>query len=173
MKFEDDYISAFWISNTYELYSIVKTAREKLPRPSISNQDDEHSASAVLASIQNELKSVMLEIYNGWMKEFKKRLAHMIIPAIIENQSLPGYVCKQSGGIWSQWASKASTAAQFTNEQLLNFLSKLIKTLRCYYMESSITRQILTELIRVIGVSAFNHLLMRKNFCTWKRGNRY
>ena len=32
------------------------------------------------------------------------------------------------------------------------------------------TRQILTELLRVIGVSSFNHILMRKNFCTWKRG---
>jgi myosin-5 len=171
MKFEDDYVSAFWLSNNYELMSVIKTARARLPRPSQSNQDDEHSASAVLAVVNNDLKKVMLEIYSGWIKEFKKRLANMIVPAVIENQSLPGYICKQSGGLWSQWASKSSGQSQFTIDQLLNFLSKLSKTMRCYYMEESMSRQILTELLRVIGVSAFNHLLMRKNFCTWKRGS--
>lgn len=39
-----------------------------------------------------------------------------------------------------------------------------------FTVEDSTCRQILTELLRVIGVSSFNHLLMRKNFCTWKRG---
>jgi myosin-5 len=28
----------------------------------------------------------------------------------------------------------------------------------------------LTSLIRFIGATSFNHLLMRKNFCTWRRG---
>jgi myosin-5 len=171
MKFEDDYVSAFWLSNIYELMSAIKTARMRLPQPSLANQDDEQSASAVLAAVNKNLQSIMAEIYHGWIREFKKRLSNMIVPAVIENQSLPGYICKQSGGIWSQWAPKASSSAQFTIDQLLNFLSKLSKTMRCYYMEESMSRQILTELFRVIGVSAFNHLLMRKNFCTWKRGN--
>ncbi|KAI8899112.1 P-loop containing nucleoside triphosphate hydrolase protein [Globomyces pollinis-pini] len=170
MKFEDDYVSAFWFSNTYELMSVIKSARLRLPRPSIAYQEDKQSASAVLHSVNADLKRVMLDIYQGWVKEFKKRLANMIVPAVIENQSLPGYICKQSGGIWSQWAVKSSTTSQFSIDQLLNFLSKLSKTMRCYYMEESMSRQILTELLRVIGVSAFNHLLMRKNFCTWKRG---
>ena len=73
-----------------------------------------------------------------------------VIPAVIENQSLPGYICKQGGGIWSNWG-KSSTATQFTVEQLLNFLSKLCKTTKCYYMEESMARQLLTELMRVIG----------------------
>ena len=173
MKFEDDYVSAFWLSNVYELISVIKTARMRLPRPSLANQDDEQSASAILAAVNKDLQLVMTEIYHGWIREFKKRLGNMIVPAVIENQSLPGYICKQSGGIWSQWAPKASSSAQFTIDQLLNFLSKLSKTMRCYYMEESMSRQIMTELLRVIGISAFNHLLMRKNFCTWKRGNLY
>ena len=163
-------MSAFWLSNCYELLSIVKTARFKLPRPSTSSQDDDQSASAILASIQDELRQVMLEIFNNWIREFHKRLSNMIIPAVIENQSLPGYICKQSGGIWSSWSTKSSSTVQYTVDQLLNFLTKLNKTMRCYYLEETISRQLLTELVRIIGVTAFNHLLMRKNFCTWKRG---
>ncbi|KAI8833690.1 P-loop containing nucleoside triphosphate hydrolase protein [Chytriomyces cf. hyalinus JEL632] len=177
MKFEDDYVSAFWLSNCFELLCVVKTiqereAREQQRRRNQGMQNDMESANPekALEQIRQDLDVLLMDIYHGWIKELKKRLANMIVPAVIENQSLPGYICKQSGGIWGKWGAKSATSSQFTIEQLLNFLSKLSKTMRCYYMEDSMTRQILTELLRVIGVSAFNHLLVRKNFCTWKRG---
>ncbi|KAJ3357277.1 Myosin type-2 heavy chain 1 [Entophlyctis luteolus] len=176
MKFEDDYVSAFWLSNCFELLCVVKTiqereAREQQRRRMQGLQNDMESANPekALEQIRMDLDLLLGDIYHGWIKELKKRLANMIVPAVIENQSLPGYICKQSGGIWGKWG-KTSTSSQFTIDQLLNFLSKLSKTMRCYYMEDSMTRQILTELLRVIGVSAFNHILVRKNFCTWKRG---
>ncbi|KAJ1548826.1 Myosin type-2 heavy chain 1 [Cladochytrium tenue] len=176
MKFEDDYVSAFWLSNCFELLSVVKMLQEKEARDLKSRRmhvdrrsSDASETERALDKVRTDLDFILIEIYHGWMKELKKRLGNMIVPAVIENQSLPGYICKQSGGIWSKWGKTSSTST-FTIEQLLNFLSKLSKTMRCYYMEESMTRQILTELLRVIGVSAFNHLLMRKNFCTWKRG---
>lgn len=94
MKFEDDYVSAFWLSNNYELMSVMKTATS----PSLANQDDEQSASAVLAVVNNDFKKVMLDIYNSWIKEFKRRLSNMIVPAVIENQS--GLV---TGSLWFWW----------------------------------------------------------------------
>ncbi|KAJ3196251.1 Myosin type-2 heavy chain 1 [Irineochytrium annulatum] len=172
MKFEDDYASAFWLSNCFELLCVIKTLQEKQGRrrmQSRSTDSDLSEAERALDKVRNDLDYLLVEIYHGWIKELKKRLANMIVPAVIENQSLPGYICKQSGGIWGKWG-KSSGSSQFSIEQLLNFLSKLSKTMRCYYMEVSMTRQILTELLRVIGVSSFNHILMRKNFCTWKRG---
>ncbi|KAJ3289168.1 Myosin type-2 heavy chain 1 [Borealophlyctis nickersoniae] len=175
MKFEDDYVSAFWLSNCYELLCVVKTTQEKQAREGGRRRQagrrdsDASETERSLEKVRTDLDYLLIEIYHGWIKELKKRLSNMIVPAVIENQSLPGYICKQSGGLWGKWG-KSSASSQFTIEQLLNFLSKLSKTMRCYYMEDSMTRQILTELLRVIGVSAFNHLLMRKNFCTWKRG---
>ena len=175
MKFEDDYVSSFWLSNCFELLCVIKTTQEKESRLTRSNNEngrrgsDASEVERSLDKVRNDLDYLLVEIYHGWIKELKKRLSNMIVPAVIENQSLPGYICKQSGGLWGKWG-KSSTSSSFSIEQLLNFLSKLAKTMRCYYMEDSMTRQILTELLRVIGVSSFNHLLMRKNFCTWKRG---
>ncbi|KAJ3221486.1 Myosin type-2 heavy chain 1 [Clydaea vesicula] len=177
MKFEDDYVSAFWLSNCFELLCVVKTTQDKQTRLQnrIMAQQNTEKYTEVseidrsLDKVRNDLDYLLIEIFHGWIKELKKRLSNMIVPAVIENQSLPGYICKQSGGLWGKWG-KTSTSSQFTIEQLLNFLSKLNKTMRCYYMEESMSRQILTELLRVIGVSSFNHILMRKNFCTWKRG---
>lgn len=177
MKFEDDYVSGFWLSNCFELLCVVKTIQEKQAKiqnhkivtREIEQFSEPSEIDRSLEKIRNDLDYLLIEIYHGWIKELKKRLTNMIVPAVIENQSLPGYICKQSGGLWGKWG-KTAGASQFTIEQLLNFLSKLAKTMRCYYMEDTMTRQILTELLRVIGVSSFNHILMRKNFCTWKRG---
>lgn len=106
MKFEDDYVSAFWLSNTCELICIVKTIRETIPAPTAANQDDERSASVILARIRASLELLLFEIYHGWLKELKKRLQTMIVPAVLENQSLPGYICKESGGLWGKWSTR-------------------------------------------------------------------
>jgi myosin-5 len=42
--------------------------------------------------------------------------------------------------------------------------------MKSYYLESSIITQTVTELLRLVGVTAFNDLLMRRNFLSWKRG---
>ncbi|TPX48852.1 hypothetical protein SeLEV6574_g01800 [Synchytrium endobioticum] len=179
MKFEDDYVSAFWLSNCYELLCIVKTAQDReirnkqptrggimLSRRATTLMSETERA---LDRVRRDLDSLMIEIYHGWVTELKKRLSSMIVPAVIENQSLPGYICKQAGGIFARLGYTPTTAT-FSIEQLLNFLSKLAKTMRCYYTEDTMARQLMTELLRVIGVSAFNHILVRKNFLTWKRG---
>jgi myosin-5 len=167
MKFEDDYVSAFWLANCFELLCIIKTRQDRSVSGAHLNTPE---ALAVLEKIKEDLDYLIGEIFYGWIKELKKRISNMIVPAVIENQSLPAYICKQGGGIWGQWG-KTATNSQFTVEQLLNFLSKLAKTMKWYYLEDAIGRQITTELMRIIGISSFNHLMMRKNFCTWKRGN--
>jgi len=42
--------------------------------------------------------------------------------------------------------------------------------MKAYYLEDSIITQTVTELLRLVGVTAFNDLLMRRNFLSWKRG---
>ena len=170
MKFEDDYITCFWFSNNFEMMSLIKPLRDNLPPPITSSQTDEHSASAVLATFQNELKHVTEGLYNGWIRQLRKRLDEMIVPAVVENQSLPGYICGQDTGYWTSWSAKPQASTSFTIDQLINFLTKLDQSMTFYHLEESIRLQVLTELVRIIGVNAFNHILVRKNFCTWKRG---
>lgn len=192
MKFEDDYMSAFWLSNCYELSCVLQHIHDQYHRlrhrstdspksPTFfDNSGNQSPRSPVMPrnpsdydkaidKARKQLDYVIRELYRGWMVELKKRLSNMIIPAVIENQSLPGYICRQSGGIWNRLYQSTSKNT-FTIDQLLNFLSKLNKTMRCYYLDDGILRQIVTELFRTVGVHGFNHLLMRRNFCTWKRG---
>jgi myosin heavy subunit len=55
-------------------------------------------------------------------------------------------------------------------DDILNLLNKVWKSLKSYYLEESIVQQVVTELLKLIGVTSFNDLLMRRNFSSWKRG---
>jgi len=166
-RFEDDYVSCFWLSNTFELMCVLE--RIKLQEDGNKRMNSLYtSAQDVLNKISNDLEYLLVELYHGWMKELKKRISNMAVPAIIENQSLPNFYCNKSGGLWNK--IKSAPQASCTIDQLLTFLSKISMVLRCYFMEEQIAHQILCELMRILGVTAFNHLIMRKNFCTWKRG---
>jgi len=166
-RFEDDYVSCFWLSNTFELMCVLE--RIKLQEDGGKRMNLIYTnGQDVLNKISNDLEYLLVELYHGWMKELKKRISNMAVPAIIENQSLPNFYCNKSGGLWNKIKSAPQTS--YTIDQLLTFLSKISLVLRCYFMEESIARQILCELMRILGVTAFNHLIMRKNFCTWKRG---
>jgi myosin-5 len=55
-------------------------------------------------------------------------------------------------------------------DDILNLLNKVWKCLKSYYMEESVMQQVVTELLKLIGTIAFNDLILRRNFCSWKRG---
>ncbi|CAJ0766689.1 789_t:CDS:2, partial [Entrophospora sp. SA101] len=91
----------------------------------------------------------------------------MIIPAVIESQSLPGFITSESRFI-AKFITGPTTPA-FSMDDLLNFLNKVWKSMKSYYVELTVVQQVVTELLKLIGVTSFNDLLMRRSFCSWKR----
>jgi myosin-5 len=123
----------------------------------------------MVATIKYELQCLEDNVFHAWMKELKKRLSKMIVPSIVESQSLPGFITSDSGRFLNKLLAGGSNPT-FSMDDLLNFLNKVWRAMKCYYLEQSVSRQVLTELLKLLGASAFNDLLMRKNFCSWKRG---
>jgi len=164
LKNMDNNISAFWLSNSYELLCAIKTIIVKDPRSNIENSN----SYIILEKISNDIELLIVEIYFTWLKELKKELNVMIVPAVIESQSLKEYITRNDG-LWNR-ITRGNTSPQYTIDQLLNYLNKISKLLKVYYVEESIANQILAHLVKLIGINSFNHLIMRKNFCSWKRG---
>ncbi|KAG8682257.1 Myosin type-2 heavy chain 1 [Ceratobasidium sp. 423] len=103
------------------------------------------------------------------MVETKKRLSKMIIPALIETQSLPGFIISDGAGRLFNRLLNQNTAPAYNMDDVLNLLNKVLKSLKCFFMEESVIQQVVTELLKLVGVTSFNDLLMRRNFCSWKR----
>lgn len=121
-------------------------------------------------TIKFEMQCLEDNIFHVWMKEIKRKYSKMIIPAVIESQSLPGFITNDSGRFFNKLLL-GSTGPAYTMDDLLGLLNKVHMIMNSYFIEPSVINQVLTELLKMTGIMAFNDLLMRKNFSSWKRGN--
>ncbi|KAF8334031.1 myosin 5 [Cantharellus anzutake] len=143
----------FWLSNVHELLSFICMAENDMlqgigPGGEVHGREFDWADYERLVSIvKHDLDSLEYNIYHTWMLETKRQLSKMVIPALIESQSLPGFTTNDGGGrLFGLW-----------------------RALKCFFVEESVVQQVVVELLRLIGVTSFNDLLMRRNFCSWKR----
>lgn len=156
---------AFWLSNVHEMLSFVFLAEDWYE----AQKTDNYEYDRLLEIVKHDLESLEFNIYHTWMKVLKKKLQKMIIPAIIESQSLPGFVTNESNRFLGKLLQSNSQPA-YSMDNLLSLLNNVFRAMKAYYLEDSIITQAVTELLRLVGVTAFNDLLMRRNFLSWKRG---
>ncbi|CEG63412.1 Putative YOR326Wp-like protein (Fragment) [Rhizopus microsporus] len=161
----------FWLTNVHELLSLICIAHQEIEQEfyhdkrKAANRND---FNKLMETIKFEIQCLEDNIYHAWMKEIKKHLSKMVIPAVVEGQSLPGFITSDSGRFFNKLLT-GSSQPMYSMDDLLNFMNKIWRAMKCYYIEQSVAAQALTELLKLIGVTAFNDLLMRKNFCSWKR----
>lgn len=119
--------------------------------------------------VKHDLDSLEYNIYHTWMQETKKKLVKMVVPALIESQSLPGFVTQDGAGRLFNRLLQSNQQPTYTMDDMLNILNKVWKCLKSYYAEQTVIHQVVTALLKLIGVTSFNDLVMRRNFCSWKR----
>lgn len=168
----------FWLSNVQEILSFICVAESDAKQGIAPGYDsgrelDWPAYEKLVDVVKHDLDSLEYNIYHTWMLETKRRLGKMVIPALIESQSLPGFITSDgSGRMFSRMLGGIGGQAQptATMDDILNLLNKIWKCLKGYYVEDSVMQQVVTELLKLIGQVAFNDLIMRRNFCSWKRG---
>jgi myosin-5 len=165
------------MSNVHELLSFVCVAEHDVAAGIGPGQDGGIGRPFVWADyerlvqvVKHDLDSLEYNIYHTWIAETKKKLAKMVVPALIESQSLPGFITNEGGGRLFNRLLQSNSGPAFSMDDILNILNKVWKALKGYRMEDSVTQQVIAEILKLIGVTAFNDLLMRRNFCSWKRG---
>jgi len=122
-------------------------------------------SGGVLSVIKTDLESLEINLYHTWMKQLKSRLDEMVIPAIIESQSVPENQLRErdsglSNGTYS-WLPQNVTKPKFSMDDLIHLFNDVHKSMKAYYLEESIIQQVFQSSLRFIGVTAFNDLLMR------------
>ncbi|CAG8501402.1 1540_t:CDS:10 [Acaulospora colombiana] len=155
---------AYWLSNVHELLSFANSAEKDMlhglnPANSSSKNFEWHDYERLVSIVKHDLESLEYNVYHTWMKELKKRLFKMIIPAVVESQSLPGFVTNENNRFLTKFLNGPANPA-FNMDDLLNFLNKVWKAMKSYYVEMSVIQQVVTELLKLIGVTSFNDLLM-------------
>ncbi|KAJ3511149.1 hypothetical protein NLJ89_g4272 [Agrocybe chaxingu] len=165
----------FWLSNVHEMLSFICVAESDMLQgigPGEENAVrpfDWNDYERLVSVVKHDLDSLEYNIYHTWMLETKKKLSKMVIPALIESQSLPGFTASDGGNRLFNRLLNSNSQPAYSMDDILNLLNKVWKSLKSYYMEESVVHQVITELLKLIGVASFNDLLMRRNFSSWKR----
>lgn len=168
----------FWLTNVHEILSFVMLAEEDAMNgigPGAENMGREFNwvdYEKLVTIVKHDLDSLEYNIYHTAMQQIKRKLAKMVIPALIETQALPGFVERDGNTrlLGRMLGMQAPSAPAFSMDNILDLLNKVWKAMKSYYVETSVIQQVFSELLKLIGVSSFNDLLMRRNFCSWKRG---
>ncbi|KAF9792463.1 P-loop containing nucleoside triphosphate hydrolase protein [Thelephora terrestris] len=164
----------FWLSNVHEMLSFICVAESDMLQGIGPGEESAVRAfqwsdyERLVTVVKHDLDSLEYNIYHTWMLETKKKLSKMIIPALIESQSLPGFTSSEGTGRLFRLLGSNTTPA-YNMDDILNLLNQVWRGLRTFYMEESVVQQVITELLKLIGVTSFNDLLMRRNFSSWKR----
>ncbi|KAK9768222.1 Myosin type-2 heavy chain 1 [Basidiobolus ranarum] len=168
---ERDFILPFWLSNTYYLLlSITETEKRyrKDGIPGLTRRNTDYvDPFRVIEKCKHDLEILITNIYNLYLQELEKQVGKLVIPAIVESQPLNEYFIQESG-----FFSKGSSSPAPSNQLLTEWLNELIDAMDYYYVSELLTSRLITELVNFVGASAFNHIIMRKDFCNWKRGTQ-
>lgn len=164
---EDDSVThgAFWLTNVHEMLSFVFLAEDWYD---IQKKDD-YEYDRLLEVVKHDLESLEFNIYHTWLRVLKRKLQKMVVPAIIESQSLPGFVTNDGNRFLNKFLPTNSTPT-YSMDDLLSLFNKVHKAMKTFFVEDTVITQAITELLKLVGVTAFNDLLLRRNFLSWKRG---
>jgi len=157
---------AFWTSNTYRLLSNMKQfSGEKqfkvhgsLPQRNFRNFD--------LQQYRTVLADLLVQIYRTVVKHIEHQLTPLIVPGILEHESIPGMGAPTNSSPKRRSSQKRSVSVQ-TIIELLNTVHRHL-TRQC--VEPTLIKQIYTQVFYGINVLLVNSMLLRKDFCHWTKG---
>lgn len=162
----------FWLSNVHEILSFICLAEANIVQnEALLDEMGEYEFQEygrLVGIVKQDLENLEFNIYHTWMKEIKKTLDKMIVPAIVMSQSLPGFITAENTRFLSKMFNSGQNSA--TMDDLLSLFNKVHKAMEAYYLEPEFIKHPIIELLKLVGVKAFNDLLMRRTFLSWKRG---
>jgi myosin-5 len=136
-----------------------------------SGANDGGDLESSMEMLLSNLEVLLFHLYDNWVKNIKKRVSVMCVPAILDHQPLHDYKEKEDTSTWGFVSGMMKYT--YSIQELIDYLKPIATTMVAYYMEESIKRQLLTEIVRSISVTCFNTLINTKMYCTFNRGTNF
>lgn len=181
---------SFWIANLFDYASFLQWAVGELNdnESSVAAQSGErHNPSTkllTLLQIRMDVTRLIEHLYRAWLSDLMRFFGKLGVMALLDHQGLTGFAAEDNfkdtnsntfKNIIMPLAKLASARfAELESERsvddLVDCLEELADALEASHLQSEIAGQLFGAIMSHICASAFNQLLIRKNYATWKRG---
>jgi len=168
-------LQAFWLKNTCRLlYNMKQYSGDKNFQTHNTDEQNSHILQNFdLKEYRQVLNDVAVHIYQELLKTIQDKLNPLIVPGMLEYESIPGVLGSKPFGKRAKSRQKSidhETEDIITIKDITNKLSAVLAVLNAHCVDLSVIKQIFTQINYAICATMLNNILLRTDMCHWSRG---
>ncbi|NXS47645.1 MYO5C protein, partial [Balaeniceps rex] len=164
---EDFEMLSFWLSNTYYFLNCLKQySGEECNTPRQNKNCLKHFD---LSEFRQILSDLAIRIYHQFIIVMENNIQPMIVPGMLEYESLQGISGLKPTGFRKRSSSIDDTDT-YTMTSILQQLSYFYSTMCQNGLDSELLKQAVKQLFFLIGAITLNSLFLRKDMCSCRKG---
>ncbi|XP_054632722.1 unconventional myosin-Va-like isoform X2 [Dunckerocampus dactyliophorus] len=163
--------SSFWLANTCRLIHCLKqySGDETFKTHNTAKQNEHCLTNFELTEYQNVFADLAVQIYRQLIRSMEDILQPLIVSSMLEHESIQGVLGSKPTGLRKRSSSSPEEEA-VTVEVLLQQLGQWHTTMCQHGLDSDLIKQVVRQQFYVICAISLNHLLLRKDMCSWSKG---
>ncbi|NXK92977.1 MYO5C protein, partial [Formicarius rufipectus] len=168
---EDFEMLSFWLSNTYYFLNCLKqySGEEEFLKCNTPRQNKNCLKHFDLSEYRQILSDLAIRIYHQFIVVMENNIQPMIVPGMLEYESLQGISGLKPTGFRKRSSSIDDTDT-YTMTSILQQLSYFYSTMCQNGLDSELLKQAVKQLFFLIGAVTLNSLFLRKDMCSCRKG---
>ncbi|NWX39431.1 MYO5C protein, partial [Steatornis caripensis] len=168
---EDFEMLCFWLSNTYYFLNCLKqySGEEEFMKCNTPHQNKNCLKHFDLSEYRQILSDLAIRIYHQFIIVMENNIQPMIVPGMLEYESLQGISGLKPTGFRKRSSSIDDTDT-YTMTSILQQLSYFYSTMCQNGLDSELLKQAVKQLFFLIGAITLNSLFLRKDMCSCRKG---
>lgn len=164
-------VLAYWLSNGYRLLSNMKQFSGE---PQFKTRDDELSLTLNTFDLQEYrivLSDLLVQIYHTVLKHVEVQLTPMIVPGMLDYESLPGAgSAAAAGGRRGGHSGVAGGKPAAKVDDIVRLFNSVLQAMQRQCVEPRLVQQVFKQLFYVVNAIMVNNLLLRKDLARLTKG---
>ncbi|XP_007422237.1 unconventional myosin-Vc isoform X2 [Python bivittatus] len=168
---EDFEMLSFWLSNTCHFLNCLKqySGEEEFMKHNTPQQNKNNLIHFDLSEYRQVLSDLAIRIYHQFIIVMENNIQPMIVPGMLEYESLQGISGLKPTGFRKRSSSIDDTDA-YTMTSILQQLSYFYTTMCQNGLDPELLKQTVRQLFFLIGAVTLNSLFLRKDMCSCRKG---
>ncbi|KAJ8247858.1 hypothetical protein GJAV_G00251340 [Gymnothorax javanicus] len=169
---EDFETLSFWLANTHHLINCLKqySGEEEFMKHNTARQKKNCLQNFDLSEHRQIFSDLAIRIYHQLITVIEKNLAPLIVPGMLEHESLQGISSMKPTGLRKRSISIFEDVEAYTISSILQLLSHFLSTMSQHGMDPELIKQVVKQQFYLVGASTLNNILLRKDMCSCRKG---
>ncbi|KAM8972266.1 unconventional myosin-Vc [Pelodytes ibericus] len=168
---EDFEMLSFWLSNVHHFLNCLKqySGEEEFSKYNVAIQNKNCLKNFDLSEYRQIISDLAIRIYHQFITVMENNIQPMIVPGMLEYESLHGISVAKPTGFRKRSSSIDDTDA-YTMTSILQQLSYFYTTMCQHGMDTELLKQAVKQLFFLISSVTLNSLFLRKDMCSCRKG---